>query len=200
MKYLRWREMPREVIGAAIAGFSVACVIGWFQSGVALERPRPLGSASEVASGWQEIAWPFPRDGWPSGHAYRCLEKSCGGDIQIFVRPKIGFCNCTTGVADDDEVDRVADIDLISERFHPLHPGQTVTLVNMPGRTRSYAFDLAVDSKKYAVGMAVSHGCDLLVAAVLGNEDPADMQRRAVAFLSSSTPAQWITTAMQDGS
>jgi len=165
-----------------------------------LERPRPSGNASEVASGWQEIAWPFPRDGWPPGQAYRCLEQSCGGDIQVFVRPKIGFCNCTTGVADDDEVDRVADIDLINERFHPLQPGQTMTLVNMLGRTRSYAFDEAVDSKKYAVGMAVSHGCDLLVAVVLGNEDPSDMRQHAVAFLSSSKPAQWITTAMQNGS
>ena len=37
--------------------------------------------------------------------------------IELYVRPKIGFCNCDSGVADDDEVDRVADLDLISERF-----------------------------------------------------------------------------------
>jgi len=36
-------------------------------------------------------------------------------DIEVYLRPKIGFCNCDSGVADDDEVDRVADLDLISE-------------------------------------------------------------------------------------
>jgi hypothetical protein len=41
----------------------------------------------------------------------------CGERVEIYVRPKIGFCNCDSGVADDDEVDRVADLDLISERF-----------------------------------------------------------------------------------
>ena len=34
--------------------------------------------------------------------------------VELYVRPKIGFCNCDRGVADDDEVDRVADLDLIS--------------------------------------------------------------------------------------
>ena len=65
---------------------------------------------------WQEIAWPFPRDGWPAGRAFRC-----GGRVQRRGRAlcpaKIGFCNCDSGVADDDEVDRVADLDLISPRF-----------------------------------------------------------------------------------
>jgi len=26
---------------------------------------------SQTAS-WREIAWPFPRDGWPAGRAFRC--------------------------------------------------------------------------------------------------------------------------------
>ena len=76
---------------------------------------------------WQEIAWPFLRDGWPAGRAFRCGETRCAG-LEVYVRPKIGFCNCDAGVADDDEVDRVADIDLISPRFAPLADGTTVRL------------------------------------------------------------------------
>src|ERR1700742_1346330 len=59
------------------------------------------------AMAWREISWPFPRDGWPAGRAFRCEQASCVAGSEIYVRAKIGFCNCDTGVADDDEVDRV---------------------------------------------------------------------------------------------
>ena len=100
--------------------------------------PRPASpaismSASDV-EGWREIAWPFPRDGWPAGRAFRCATEACGGEVEVYVRPKIGFCNCDTGVADDDEVDRVADLDLMSERFVPLASGQGDPVADMPGR------------------------------------------------------------------
>src|SRR5438309_6652991 len=82
--------------------------------------------ARPAADGWQEIAWPFPRDGWPAGRAFHCDVASCGNEINLYIRPKLGFCNCSTGVADDDEVDRVADLDLVSDRFVPLEPGKVV--------------------------------------------------------------------------
>src|ERR1700709_193089 len=93
--------------------------------------------ASTRGEVWHDIAWPFSRDGWPPGHAYRCSAASCGSEMEIYVRPKIGFCNCDTGVADDDEVDRVADLDLISEHFAPLEPGRVVRIADMPGRIRA---------------------------------------------------------------
>src|SRR3954471_24442075 len=80
------------------------------------------------AAGWHEIAWPFPRDGWPAGRAFRCDAALCGEAIELYVRPKIGFCNCDSGVADDDEVDRVADLDLISPLFSADRPGRAVQL------------------------------------------------------------------------
>src|SRR6266481_2188590 len=72
---------------------------------------------------WQEMTWPFPRDGWPAGRAFHCAGEPCGDDVELYVRPKIGFCNCDGGVADDDEVDRVTDLDLMSESFAPREPG-----------------------------------------------------------------------------
>src|SRR6202158_2063976 len=113
---------------------------------------------------WREIAWPYPRDGWPAGRALRCAAEACGGEVEVYVRPKIGFCNCDTGVADDDEVDRVADLDLMSQRFVPLEPGRAIRVADLPGRLRTYDLQMADGSRHAAVGMAVSRRCDLLVA------------------------------------
>ena len=107
----------RRLIAITIA----ALVFGALSGVAAYQKVRPQASAGERH--WQEIAWPYPRDGWPAGRAFRC--DGCVGGIELYVRPKIGFCNCDSGVADDDEVDRVADLDLISERFAPLAPGMS---------------------------------------------------------------------------
>src|SRR5215468_7547632 len=90
---------------------------------------------------WREIAWPFPRDGWPAGRAFRC-EGPCAG-AELYVRAKRGFCNCDRGVADDDEVDRVADIDLISPRFAAISSGEEVGIGEMRGRARRYDLDMS---------------------------------------------------------
>ena len=78
------------------------------------------------------------------------------------MRPKIGFCNCDSGVADDDEVDRVADLDLISQRFVPREPGDVIRVADMPGRIRGYDLNMSDGSRRTAVGIAVSRRCDLL--------------------------------------
>src|ERR1700731_5442249 len=100
---------------------------------------------------WREIAWPFPRDGWPAGRAFRCAAAACGNEVELYVRPKIGFCNCDSGVADDDEVDRVADLDLMSERFVPLEAGKVILVADIPGRLRSYHLDMSDGARRAAV-------------------------------------------------
>ncbi|MEH2512682.1 hypothetical protein V1291_004036 [Nitrobacteraceae bacterium AZCC 1564] len=155
-----------------------------------------VGTSTPVKA-WQDIVWPFPRDGWPSGHAYRCSSASCGSEMEIYVRPKIGFCNCDTGVADDDEVDRVTDLDLISPRFRPLERGQVVHVAGMAGRMRHYSLDMKDGSARQAVGIAVSHRCNLMVAAVQGKASAVDLQQKALELLSSSDEVGWIKSAMQ---
>src|SRR5580698_10926389 len=115
------------------------------------------------ADGWREIAWPFPRDGWPAGRAFHCDASACGNEVEVYVRPKIGFCNCDSGVADDDEVDRVADLDLMSDRFVPLQAGKVIQVADMKGRLRTYDLKMSDASRHTAVGIALSHRCDLLV-------------------------------------
>jgi hypothetical protein len=159
-------------------------------SGVAADdgaAPRP--------GDWQEIVWPFPRDGWPAGRAFRCGGAACG-DVEVYVRPKKGFCNCDSGVADDDEVDRVADLDLMSERFVPLQAGKVIRIADMPGRLRTYDLRMSDASRHTAVGIAVSHRCDLLVAVAQGKGEAGGVQRVALDFLASSGMTHWMTAAM----
>jgi hypothetical protein len=146
--------------------------------------------------GWREIAWPFPRDGWPAGRAFRCAAERCGDEIEVYVRPKAGFCNCDNGVSDDEEVDRVADLDLMSERFAPLAPGGAIRIAGMQGRLRSYDLQIADGSRRAAIGIAVSRRCDLLVAVARGRGEAAEVQRVALEFLASDAVTKWMTAAM----
>ena len=155
--------------------------------------------ARSDVDGWREIAWPFPRDGWPAGRAFRCAMEACGGEVEVYVRPKIGFCNCDSGVADDDEVDRVADLDLMSERFVPLREGEVIRVADMPGRLRAYDLRMSDGSRHTAVGIAVSRGCDLMVAVAQGTGAAPGVQRVALDFLRSSDMARWMTKAMDGG-
>ena len=146
---------------------------------------------------WREIAWPMPRDAWPAGRAFRCAEAACGGNTELYVRPKLGFCNCDSGVADDDEVDRVADIDLISARFVPREPGRVVTVAEMPGRLRAYDLAMPDGGRHIAIGIAVSHRCDLLVAVAQGTGDAPQIERAALEFLETADIKRWMGSAME---
>jgi hypothetical protein len=159
--------------------------LGALSGGAAYQR-----AASGVEE-WREISWPFPRDGWPAGKAFRS-----GDGIEVYVRPKIGFCNCDTGVADDDEVDRVADLDLISERFVPLETGRVVRVAEMQGRIRPYELRMSDGSHYTAVGIAVSHRCDLMVAVAKGRGDAEGVRRTAQKFLATSEMTRWMVASM----
>jgi hypothetical protein len=160
-------------------------------TGVAGSEP-----ARSDIEGWREIAWPFPRDAWPAGRAFRCATAACGDEVEVYVRPKIGFCNCDSGVADDDEVDRVADLDLISQNFVPLAPGKVIRVADMSGRSRAYDLDMADGSHHAAVGMVVSHRCDLLVAVAQGEAAAPALQRVALKFLGSPEMTDWMMAAL----
>jgi len=183
------RSLPM-IVGAALAIGALSGV-----AAVQYAGPREARQSPEIAD-WQEIAWPFPRDGWPAGRAFRCDAASCGAEVELYVRPKIGFCNCDSGVADDDEVDRVADLDLISERFAPLAAGKPVRIADMSGRLRDYDLDMSDGAHHAAVGIAVSHRCDLLVAVAQGAGGTRELQRAALDFLASHEMHHWMMAAL----
>ena len=180
-------------------GLLIACGVTLCTlSGVAAVQHVRSGTTVAGAN-WHEIAWPFPRDGWPAGRAFRCDAAACGDQVELYVRPKIGFCNCDSGVADDDEVDRVADLDLISERFVPLAPGEVIEIADMAGRIRTYDLQMADGSRHAAVGIAVSHRCDLLVAVAQGKGGAKEVEHVALEFLSTGDMAKWMTSAINGG-
>ena len=160
-------------------------------AGVALYANWRLAQGPEPADGWWPMAWPFPRDGWPPGRAWR------GHDLEVYVRPKLGFCNCEAGVADDDEVDRVSDLDLISPRFAPLRPGEPIRVADISGRVRTYELRMQDETRHAAVGIAVSHRCDLLVAVAQGAAAAGEVQRMATAVLATNDIRRWVQSAMQ---
>ena len=175
-----------------------ALAFGALSGVAAYQKVQPQGgSVGDVH--WREIAWPFPRDAWPAGRAFRCQSDACGAGIELYVRPKIGFCNCDSGVADDDEVDRVADLDMISPNFVPLAPGQVIRVAEMSGRSRAYDLDMADGSRHAAIGIAVSHRCDLLVAVAQGKADAPELQGSALKFLASHEMTHWMMAALGGG-
>jgi hypothetical protein len=72
---------------------------------------------------WSEVKWPFLLDQWGAGRAFRCAAEQCGSEVHVYLRAKIGFCRCATGVSDDDEIDRVSDVELIGDDYKPLASG-----------------------------------------------------------------------------
>jgi hypothetical protein len=176
---------------------ALVVAVGTLSGVAAVQHAR--SSIVVAGSGWQEIAWPFPRDGWPAGRAFHCDASACGNAVELYVRPKIGFCNCDTGVADDDEVDRVADLDLMSQRFVPQQAGRVIRISDMTGRARSYDLKMVDGSDHTAVGFALSHRCDLMVAVAQGEGTAEGVQRAAETFLGKSDMTHWMSVALNGG-
>jgi len=140
---------------------------------------------------WTETKWPFLQDQWGIGKAFVCMPADCGVKINVFIRPKIGFCNCSTGVSDDNELERVADTDLVSPKVRPLGPGSPVKVGWMRGLSRLY---LASDEKpnERLLSVAFNDECDVVVAvASLGKADPNAVAPAVLSFLSSTPMVLW---------
>lgn len=136
--------------------------------------------------GWRRVPWPFPRDGWNEGQAWR------GHGLELYVRPKLGFCgNCDTGVVDDAELDRVTDIGLVDPLFEPLGPGHRIKITDLVGRSRLYKLS-SRQPPQLAQAIAVSYRCDLIVAIVVGNVADDTLRRTARHFLEADPVQDWI--------
>src|SRR5216683_2124315 len=77
------------------------------------EALAPARPPAELRPAWTEFKWPFLVDQWGIGRAFVCKPAECGVEVNVYLRPKIGFCKCATGVDDDDELERVGDLPLI---------------------------------------------------------------------------------------
>jgi hypothetical protein len=177
----------RAVVQASVAGGLVAATAGL--AAIAHERLAPGPADGE---GWRPIAWPFPRDAFPPGRAWR------RGTTEVYVRPKLGFCgNCDTGVVADEEVDRVTDLDLLDPRFAPAKEGTPIRIGPFPGRARLYRYTLASGGTRHAEGIAVAQKCDLVVAVIAGNLADEPQRAAAYRFLGSSGVQGWLSQQLE---
>jgi hypothetical protein len=138
---------------------------------------------------WTEVQWPFPIDQWGTGRAFRCGPAACGATVTVYLRPKIGFCNCQTGVADDEELDRVGDMDLVGSEKSALTPGRPITVQWMKGRSRSYK--VGGGSAKSALSLAFNDKCDVIVATVIAGNQPAAQEEAVLEFLNGDVVRNW---------
>jgi hypothetical protein len=114
--------------------------------------------------GWKPVPWPFLRDGWPNGIAFDCT--TCGGSLSLYVRVKVGFCDCSRGVSDDDEIDRVGDVDLVIPEFQPDGAGRIEQIAGVRGRVRLYR-----SGERRIATLAAGRDCNAIVATAVSRSE-----------------------------
>jgi len=151
--------------------------------------PKP--DREEELTGWRRIAWPFPRDAFPAGRAWK------RDQTEVYIRPKLGFCgNCETGVVEDSEVDRVSDVDLLDVHFAAVREGRSIHLTDLAGRARLYRVRQG-GRERLVEGIAVSYKCDLVVALVVAPSADDALLKAAHRFLETNTVQVWINALLE---
>jgi hypothetical protein len=147
---------------------------------------------------WTEVAWPFLPDEWGKGKAFHCRAADCGAEVNVYIRAKLGFCNCTTGVADDEELERLSDFHLMGDKIAVLADGRPIAVAWMKGRSRPYAVGKPLRANdKSALSIAFNDRCDAIVATVVtGHDRPATLEPAAVEFLNSKTVLRWAEVTL----
>ncbi len=163
-----------------------AVLVGVIGGYAAFLAARPAADTLRVSPRgpvWTEVTWPFPVDQWGGGWAFQCKAADCGTDVNLYLRPKIGFCNCQTGVADDEELDRVGDLDIIGSERSALGPGRSIAVRSMKGRSRVYKVGAPAKS---VLSLAFNNRCDVTVATVATDGDPVAQEQAVLEFLNGN--------------
>jgi hypothetical protein len=161
---------------------------------LAAKPPADTHRVSSDRPVWTEAAWPFPIDQWGEGWAFQCKAADCGIDVNLYLRPKIGFCNCQTGVADDAELDRVSDVELVGSERSALGPGRPITVHWMKGRSRGYT--VGAPSAKPVLSLAFNNRCDVIVATVVAGDAPVAQEQAVLEFLNGDLVLRWAEVVL----
>ena len=180
----------QTTILTAVATFALGGLVSAFAllperqaSERATTAPRPV---------WREVSWPFPMDQWGKGTAFQCSAADCGTEISVYLRAKVGFCNCATGMSSDAELDRVSDFDLFGGALYAQAPGQPVKAGWMKGRSRPFAIRDARQGDATILSVGLHDNCDALIAtAVLERGQLTAVEPMVLDFLNSKTAVEW---------
>jgi hypothetical protein len=184
--------MRRATVIAAVVGFGLGGLVG-ASAFFAWQLPgRGAVTSPPSHPKWAEVHWPHPTDEWGQGKAFRCEAADCGVEVNLYIRAKIGFCNCQTGVSDDNELDRLSDFGLMGETPAVLGPGHPINVAWMKGRSRAYAVSDPYRPRNSALAVAFNDRCDAVVAtAVVAQDRPVAIEPSVIAFLNSETIVHW---------
>lgn len=185
----------RILVACAVLGFATMVIV----FSILPEKPQsnPRDFVGHASSRWTEVKWPFPVDLWSGGKAFECAPSHCGGSVRLYLRAKLGFCNCKTGVADDDELERVADLDLLGGRRSADGAGRSITVASMKGRSRTYSISNTIPAGKSALSLAFNDRCDVIVATVILDHDRhAEAERITLEFLNSDAILKWAQVTL----
>jgi hypothetical protein len=189
--------MRRTVLAVA----ATALLLGGAAGALVLSAGKFLdtGRASSVATqpGWAEVKWPFPIDQFGGGKAFRCSTAECGTPATLYVRAKIGFCNCTEGVADDAELERISDFEFVGGKVAALGDGRPIAVAWMKGRSRSYALNAPDQPRKSALSIGYNDRCDAIVATVVVPHDrPGEIEAHALKLLNGPIVMRWAEVTL----
>ena len=114
-------------------------------------------------------------------------------------RPSIpfGIGDAPAEVAvDDDDVDRVGDLDLLGKERAALGAGRPIEVRWMKGRSRPYALGDAAKARS-ALSIAFHERCDMIVAtAALTGDQPTVQEPTVVEFLNSDVVLRWAEVTL----
>ena len=181
LKSRRFALLALVAVLAAVGGKLVAA------QPAQAERGGPAQTAI-----WSEIKWPFPPDLWGTGLAFRCKAADCGSEVYLYLRPKLGFCNCTSAI-DDEMVDKVGDLELVAGERKTLGPGRAIDVRWMKGLSRTYLLAGPTATAKSGLSIAFHDRCDLIVAtAAIAGEQPEAQEAPVLEFLNSDRVLRWL--------
>jgi hypothetical protein len=170
-------------------GLAAACLV----LGLTNLAAQGVIEANPKISSWSEEKWPFPIDQWGTGQAFGCTAERCGRDLHLYLRAKIGFCRCATGVSDDDEIERVGDLELIGPDYKALGSGHPVSAGTMSGRVRLFAVERPLRPALPVLTIALAHKCDAIVVTLMAEpQTQAAAEARALEFLRSADVQHWV--------
>jgi hypothetical protein len=159
------------------------------------------GGGETKAARFVEVNWPFRIDEWGTGRAFHCRAADCGAEVSLYLRAKVGFCGCNDDVADDDELERVADLVLIGSHYTALAQGQRTSMGPLRGLARSFLIKMPLTRPVPVMAIAINNGCDAVVATVVSNAGiTPTVENAARTFLNGDMPVKWAldNTGSQD--
>jgi hypothetical protein len=183
--------MNRACAITIAAAFFAGGLVGTLAYGVG-GLPRNGSPTTIRPAAWTEVKWPFATDQWGRGKAYLCKAADCGVQVNLYLRAKIGFCNCQTGVADDEELERVSDRELLGSDTVAREEGRPITVAWMKGRSRVYTGLNYFPPGASALLIAYNDRCDAVVAtAVVAGREPTTLEPAVIEHLNSGPVMRW---------